>query len=138
MPIIRKATRMLQVGDQLIGGSVLVTHDAEVAIDVSVAGNASNAQVNVGLNVAGCTLLFMLSDTDLTVEANNSSSPEATCNLLAGVPYMWDNSDSNDIPSWGDLRLTDVLTNDTLTSVYLTNGATAGRFRLYALRDVTP
>lgn len=106
------------------------TDSAVLKIDEAIANAASDVLIAMVLDVAEISMIFMLSDQDLTVETNNGGAPDDTFTLTANEPHLWH---TNNILSASNPWTTNV------TALYMTNasGSTAN-FQLRALYDSTP
>lgn len=77
-------------------GSPLVKSNAYsasmlTALDETVPANGSTTFSNFDVDVSEVESLFMLSDTDVVVKVNDDGSPDATINLVADKPLIWQN-----------------------------------------------
>ncbi len=103
---------------------------AELNINETVAGSATDQLIVATLDQSATKSFFIVSDQDLTFETNSSSGPTDVIALQANVPYIW----TTELNSYN----TFLITAD-ITAIYLTNaGGTLANFKLRALTDATP
>lgn len=104
-------------GANAISQSVAKTNSGEANFDETVADSVSNQLVSVGIDVSTVQSLFLLSDKDVAIYVNAAStgSPDATINLVAGIPVYW----NDDMENTNPLGSTDV------DSLYITNASGA-------------
>lgn len=100
-------------GGAQLSQKVATIADAEVNIDVGVASGVTNQAMGLTLVVAKIKSLFWLSNRDITVKTNSTSSPDQTFTLKAGVPLEWTASDTQACP----------ITTNIATTIYLTNAS---------------
>jgi len=95
-------------------GNFAKTGTAELNIDESIAGSTTNQLIPFALTRSQLAALFIVSDQNLVLKANSSSSPTTTLTMVANEPLIW-------IPS---NNTTDPITADITTGLYATNAGT--------------
>jgi hypothetical protein len=111
-----------------LAASKSYTGDQQITQQVPVAGETTDEEVIVGIDVSHIQAIYMKSDVDMKVETNDGTTPDDTIDLVANVPYVW-TTDSYD----------SCLLTVNITALYLTvAGAIAGTFELEVLVDSTP
>lgn len=115
-------------GEDTIRYSKTYSGSAAAHFSEEIATGSTNTQVNIAIDVSAVKAFVLVSDQDVTVKTNSTSSPNTTFTLEANHPYTWD-TDSED----AFLLAVDV------TVVYITNasGATA-TVRCRCVYDATP
>lgn len=97
-------------------------HSANVTVPI-----ANDQLYALALDVSQVKAVFLLSDQDLLLETNSSSSPANTLSLKANVPYIWYTNKPQAL----------VFTTD-ITALYLTNASAAvATLKLEILVDPT-
>lgn len=116
------------------GGVVLATanfsytNQLEIKLDDTIADSVTDQDAVVAIDVSEVQLFYMMSTQDLTVETNDSGSPDDTIALKANKPYIW----------WADHYDSFLLTVD-VTVLYLTNASgSSAEFALRCLVDASP
>ena len=128
MSFTHRLIRAWQSGDNTAVSAIEnVVADQEVNLDIPVPANSTNLHAVVGIDVSQLKSLYLLSDIDLTIETNDSGTPDDTLTLEAGIALLWSAASG----------LANPLTAD-VTDLYLTGGATAGTLQLRSLSDPTP
>lgn len=119
-------------GDSVVKG-VEISGGAELNIDEQIAANASNQLVAFTLDISQCKGLFMVSDVDVLIETNNSTSPVNVFSLAAGIPFLWMNGDA----AMRDTANAAVTTD--ITAIYVTNSDvdTPANLQIRCLTDPT-
>jgi len=98
------------------------------SLDVTVPDESSDMLVNFALDVSQIKAIYIVADQDVTLETNDSGSPDDTISLAAGVPYVW-TTDSYD---------SCLLTAD-ITKLYFTNASgSEATVQLEVVHDATP
>lgn len=113
-------------GTESVQNTVSVTADLGKQLDVAVAANQTNYEVDYTLDVSSCKGLYISSDVAMTVKTNSSGSPDQTITLTANTPVIW----------YTGIGATCPITTD-VTKLYVTN-TTAGTLKVRSLEDVTP
>jgi hypothetical protein len=127
MSVSHQHSNQFSRSGETISGSVTVTGEGEPNLDVTVAANQTNKEVDYVLDVSTVTSLWLYSDKDLTIKTNSTSAPDDTIALKAGVPLPWESTTG---------YFDNPLTVD-VTKFYLTN-TLACRFQARILTDPTP
>ncbi len=121
-----KFIEAVSVAGELILSEKEVESGARISIDESIPV-ANNVAVSLAVDVSQIKGVYILSDQDLLLETNNSSSPDNTLNLSAGVPYTW-----NEDKPYALAFTTDI------TSLFATNASSgAARLQIEILKDPT-
>lgn len=111
-----------------ISNVVSVTTDGEYNFDVSLTSEQADKQVLIVLDQSALASICISTTVDVTIETNNSATPDDTLGVNAGEPLIWTNVSG----------LTCPITQD-VTTVYVTNEeATAGTVKFRFLQDATP
>ena len=93
----------------------------------SVAGSTTDRQIDISIIVARLKAAYIVSDQDLTLEANSGSAPAYTLTLTANKPLVW----------YLGCGLTNPLTTNT-TALFATNaGGTAAALDIFIEQDPT-
>ncbi len=117
-------------GTDVLGGGA-TTHSAAALAEVlaeSIPENSTDLQVDIAFPKATLVVLYMLATADMTIETNNSGTPDDTINLKANAPLIWVAADAYHA---------NPVNNADVTKVYVTN-TTAGTLDIRALYDPTP
>lgn len=97
-------------------------------IDETVAGEATDSEIDYALDVSACKLFWIESDQPCTVETNSGSAADNSLTLAADEPYLW----------YDGCGATFVLDTD-VTSLFVTvPGTTGANIKIRHLRDATP
>lgn len=116
----------------LSGGAVnlsarqTVSGDSEQAYDIPLTASQENAEVDMDFIAANLKSIYILSDQNLTVKTNDSSSPDDTITVAANTPFAWNTVQAADNPFTADV-----------SKVYLTNesSTSAARVQIEILYD---
>ena len=113
-------------GATLTGSKTIEVSSAE-QVDFSIATGTTDKAIACAITLANLKAVVMLSDYDLTIKTNSSSTPQETLALDAGVPLVWID-DNPGCPFAGNV-----------TQMFATNasGSTA-RLRIVVAEDVAP
>lgn len=76
-------------GAGTITGSVDDVGATAITINTSVPASTANQLLTLAFTHTTLQAIFLLSNQNLTIKTNSSSSPAQTINLLAGIPYRW-------------------------------------------------
>jgi hypothetical protein len=95
-----------------ISKSVVIEAGALFKVEEEIPASVANALVAAEIDVSQVKGLFFLSDRDLTVKTNSSSTPANTLNLKANEPQTWNEKSG----------LVSPLTVD-VTALYVSNAA---------------
>jgi hypothetical protein len=106
-----------------------VTGSAEANIDETIGVDASNLLINVAIDVSALKSIFILCSKAATIETNNSSTPDDTISLSAGVPFRWTVNSPFASP---------FASNVDVTKIYVTAAGASGTLQMYVLQDATP
>lgn len=68
---------------------VSVVDEAEVAYEDTVVAGASDVEADISFPFAGVKACCLVSDKDVTVKTNSSSTPGDTITLTANKPLIW-------------------------------------------------
>lgn len=113
-----------------ITGTESVSADTEINFDGSVAGEATDYEVDWAVTRANLKSVGIFSDKSITIKTNSSSSPAETISIAAGQQRIW--SLATDL-----IGLCPFSTN--VTKLYITNStAGAASVKVRALCDQTP
>lgn len=97
-------------------------------VEDTVNAATTDKQINCQIDVSGLKMAYLLSDQDLTLEANDGSSADYTLTLTANKPLVW----------YAGSGITNPFTTDT-TEFFATNaGGTAASLDIYIDQDPTP
>jgi hypothetical protein len=103
-----------------------LTADLRLTFNMSVP-IANDQLVALAIDVSQVKAIVILSDQDLLLETNSSSSPAQTLSLKANVPYFW----------YTNKPVAMVFSTD-ITALYITNAsASAAAFKMEILVDPT-
>jgi len=69
--------------------TVVLTANSSTIDSIVCAANTTNQLTTLAITKANLQLLYMVSDTAMTVKTNSSGSPQETITLTANTPYMW-------------------------------------------------
>ena len=101
-----------------------------VELDETIPAASTNLQCNFTADVSAMVALMIVSDQDVTIKTNSTSTPGDTIPLKANVPIPWVSDFGSKPPN--------PLTAD-VTTIYVNNaGAVPARLRIYNLQDATP
>lgn len=105
------------------------TGDGFTRLQLSIPDSTTDQQVPVTIDADQLQVLYMVSDEDVTVEANDGSTPDFTISLVADRELLWRASDS---------YFSNPVTDD-VTDLYITNtsGSTAA-IEIWIGADTTP
>lgn len=87
-----------------------LTGDGENNRDLTVAANTTNHQDAFAFTLSQLELIFILSDTAVTIKTNSTSAPQETITLAANTPLFW----------WTGSGLTNPFAGN-VTTIYVTN-----------------
>jgi hypothetical protein len=108
--------------------SIQLSASADGEFDEVVPPTTTNMPFSLALDISQVKSLFLLSDQDVTLKTNSSSSPTDTIALKANIPYVW----------FTNAYDTCKITAD-VTTAFITNaGATAANVSARWLYDITP
>jgi hypothetical protein len=127
MPTHTIVTQWSQSGATPSTSKMTVEAGSETNIVEPIPANSTNKQVAFTADVSQMKSVFMKCDVAVTVKTNSTGSPDKTITLAVGEAIKWTSTDGQSNP----LGTVDV------TTLYVTNGATAGTFELYTLSDPT-
>lgn len=104
------------------------------AVTVSVATGQTAFRVNLAVDVSQLKAFLWKSDQDITIEVNDSTTPDQTIVLPATKPFG-----AIDGPTIGAVRVIDLLLLQDITDLYIANasGSTASVTFWFA-QDATP
>lgn len=123
--------KSVTVGGKTVSASKTYTGDSNTTMSIDVP-SATEVEVLLALTVAQIQSIFISSDRDVTLETNNTTTPDETINLIADVPYHW----AEETPA------TEYDTNlfeTDLTSIFINNqSGSAAVVKIEALFDGTP
>lgn len=123
MAVTRKVDVAVHVGDTRVSGVHTMTDGAVKSIREAIPNGSTDLAVTANINMAKTSMLFIMSTYDMTLELNNGTTPEATLALRGGVPYIW-HEDIGFPAQFGADDALEVLTNDTITTIYVTSDPT--------------
>lgn len=104
------------------------TGDMVVSLSPSISGATNNVEVAVVFTMAQLIGISINTDKDLTLETNDSGTPDDTFALKAGKTFYWSKNTGVANPFTADV-----------TKFYFSNaGASAATVRIRILRDGTP
>lgn len=128
MPTHRIQRIWQDAGNESVSQQETVTADLETNLDVAVADGQTAKQINIAIDISALKLLYIGSDKDVTIETNNSSTPDDTIAIKANIPLLWTPDCGFDCP----------LTED-VAALYLANASGAeAAFKVRTLQDATP
>jgi hypothetical protein len=78
-----------------ITGSQSETGSSENPINQQFAAGSTDEPFAVTFTTAGLQDIFLVSNKDMTIKVNSTSSPILTIDLVAGEPFQWNVSDPN-------------------------------------------
>jgi hypothetical protein len=115
---------------------VAITAEGETDITVSVANGQTAFRVNLAIDVSQMKAIYIVSDKAVTIETNDSATPDETIVLQANVPLMWFAGPTVD--TGGGASTMCPLPTD-ITDLYFANasGSTA-TVRIRVAQDATP
>lgn len=79
-------------GSKTISGSQVEVGGSEILIDQVFAAGSTNAPLAVAFNYLDLQSFTLVSDKNLTIEFNNSTTGVPTINLIANDPFIWHKS----------------------------------------------
>jgi len=122
-------THIYQVsGETLTADKTYSASNRTDVVGETIAGNTTDRQISVAIDVSAVKSFFLLSDQAVTVETNSGSAPDDTITLKAGVPYVWNTDSYNSF----------LLTAD-VTALFVTNsGEQTATLQLRCIQDATP
>ncbi|MEO6809715.1 MAG: hypothetical protein ABI353_11440 [Isosphaeraceae bacterium] len=112
MATTQTVTKAWKSGSQAISKSKDLTDAAELKVDITIATAITDQLTPLAISATKTTVLYLVSDVDLTLKTNNSGTPQETIALTAGNPLVWDSTAYHAIPFAGDV-----------TAIYLTNAS---------------
>ncbi len=129
-------THYFSFGHQSNGANISKTitksADAESNIDASIP-NGADQLVAFTLDVSQLKGLYIVSDQDVVIETNSSSSAVNVFTMTAGVPFVWV---QGSMPALRDTAATAVTVD--ITALYVTNASgTSATVQIRALIDPT-
>src|SRR4051812_5617459 len=68
---------------------VAVTDAAETALDLVVPDATTNQLATIAIDISQTSDLYLVSNCNVTIKTNSTSSPGDTITLLAGIPLVW-------------------------------------------------
>lgn len=132
MAITNRTTISWTDGGNSVSATMTDAPDSETVINIDIAANQTNEQLDFTCDNSQIITLVMLSTGgDLVVKTNSSGSPVATINLKDGIPLVWHNTGGYPSVANSPFGSTDV------TTLYVTN-TTATNFKLSVGIDATP
>lgn len=94
MSLTYQTTRSINDGTAVLSKVMNTTVDGDVRVNGAViTAGATNTAVSIAFAVANLKCFFMLSDQDLTIKTNSTSSPQETISLIANRPLEWTAAD---------------------------------------------
>lgn len=128
MPTHRIQRIWQDAGNESVSQQEMITADLETNLDVAIADGQTAKQINVAIDVSALKLLFISSDKDVTIETNNSSTPDDTIEITANVPLLWTPDCGFACPLSADVA-----------TLYLANASGAeAALKIRTLQDATP
>lgn len=115
---------------QQIGANVNITADMENNADMTVANNATNAELDIIIPTTALKAIMIYTEDisgTLTVKTNSSSAPDQTFTITGGKPFVW----------YTGCGITNPITT-AVTKVYVTRIGTGGTLKFRVLSDGTP
>ena len=88
-----RITKGWQQGSSVVSETVTRTAESELNMELTIANSSIDTQVAVNFTASQLVSVFMLSDENLRVEVNNSSSA-LVFELKADSPFIWESQDS--------------------------------------------
>ena len=111
-----------------VSANLQFTASAIGEFDEVVPPTTTDMPFSVAIDISQVKCIYILSDQDVLLETNSSSSPTNTINLKANQPYLW----------YVNAYDTCKITAD-VTSAFFTNaGATQANVKMRWLYDITP
>jgi hypothetical protein len=111
-----------------VSSSLQFNASADGEFDEVVPPTTTNMPFSLALDISQVKSLYILSDQDVTLKTNSSSSPTDTIALKANQPYIW----------YTGAYDASKITAD-VTQAFITNaGATQANVKMRWLYDITP
>lgn len=127
MAYTHKVLTTFNNGTTLFSVQDSVTVAAQVTIEETIANGGTNVEVTVAVDATNMKSFALVSDQDVTVKTNSSSTPDDTFTLKANKPIVWTENMPNN-PLSADI-----------TSIFVTNSSGASAtVRLVSGYDPTP
>lgn len=123
-------TQSIQVSLAAVSGQKTYTAASRVSLSEAAPDSATTVMA-AAIDVSALKSFFLLSDQDVNIGTNDAygGSPDATIQLKAGVPYVW-NTDSYD---------TFLLVAADIVTLHVTNASgSSATIQMEALIDPTP
>ena len=129
MSFTAEIRRSISVGGSVISDPQTITTGAKVSISEAVDDGETDLEFpNVGIDVSEVKWAYICADQDMTLETNNGAGGDDSISLLAGVPYVFGESDYAAF----------ILGTD-VDSIFMTNGSgTNGTITIEVGFDPTP
>lgn len=116
-------------GQTTIRKTVTSTDSAHIGFEEIVPDGESDYNISLDLDISAVSALVLVSDQDVTVETNDTESPDDTINLIGDAPKVF-----NESPSLGE----NPFTTD-VTDLYITNASgEEATIQFEAIYDSTP
>ena len=129
MPVNMTLSVAAQSGGRIVESNKTYSGEAGPPLDVSIPDSSSDMFIAWNIDVSQIQAIIILSDYEITIKTNSSSTPDDTLVLPAGEPYLW-TPDSLD---------TCLLTTDVTTGLYVSNSSgSAARLQIEDVTDATP
>lgn len=110
---------------------VTVSGDHLISATPVIPAATSNVEVQVGFVVSRLKALWILSDKDVTIETNNSATPDDTLTITANKPWVWYDGSGITCPIVGAAGV--------VTKLFINNaGAADATVKIRGCDDVTP
>lgn len=109
-----------------ISSAVALTGDAEIALDITLVENATNAEIDVSVARSQIKSILFQADKAVTLKTNDSQNPGDTINVQAGKPWIWQYGGYQSQPLAADI-----------TALYATC-TDAAELKIRILYDATP
>lgn len=111
------------------------SNTGQVRLDTGIDDGEADELHIISIDVSEMLLLYMVSDQDLSIETNSSSSPGDTITLTANVPYLWRDDNATCGSGAGGADSVTKLSVD-VTALYLTNASGSNAtFKLECIYD---
>ncbi len=101
--------------------------DAHTKINPTIPASTTNLLIDIAFTVAGLKSCWISSDKAVTIKTNDSTTPQETITIAAGIPLIW-NANSGVNQFAGDV-----------TAMYVSNADTGpAEMKIRILHDKTP
>ena len=76
-------------GSNPVSGTSIDVGNNDLSVNLSIAANQTGLATNITFNGANLQAIILVASQNLELQINSTSTPFATINLKAGIPYTW-------------------------------------------------